>query len=1427
MTFVLYDCNSQNVHKNRYGYWKDGTYTIVTEKPKDSTACDTLTGGIITGGKCSDGGGVFVNTGSSFIMYGGTIVGNTATNWGGGVYNTGTFTMYGGTITGNTAKSGGGVYNNNTGTFTMYGGTITGNTATQTCGGVYAVGTVNVGGTAKITGNTQGSEGSKTDGNLYLTSRQTITIDGELKTDASIGVTMASGTGTFTSGGGASYKSYFTSDSGDYCVTQDSSSSELQLTAYNFDTTTGVSATGYHKHSVGDTETVFEPIGWLDNNMEAGSYVLTNDVELESTWEVNADITLDLNGHDITLKTGESGSVIQVNNGVTFTLYDCNSQNQHGERHGYWQDNSGQNPENNSYEKFSTYIIKAAYDDNDFHSDAVDVITGGIITGGNATWNGGGVFVLDGTFTMYGGTIAGNQATVNGSSGGGVGIACVDTTVTFTMNGGMIVGNKAAGNGGGVDMNGDKCIFNMTGGTIQNNVAAYSGGGVSGEGTIKLSGNPIIRGNTQGSSTTSNVYLFSDKTISIVGKLEPDAVIGVTMANGTGTGTFTSGWSRYHNVNAFSVYTTNFFPDDGNYAVNKTSDGDLALHKHILGYESINNNTTIKESCSLCDHTATATVSATNGTYSNGAAIETGSVQTSDGWLGGQVTVTYDNNNNASTTGNPAVAKITVGNVTASVNFTIGNASQAAPATSVVSIDYTNETISFDDAYEVNTASDFGSTTAVISGSKVTPGNTYYVRLAAKDNYNASGWTEFTVASRPAKPAGLTATAETSKKQGDGKISGVDSTMEYKQGDSGWTAISGTELTNLAAGTYYVRYKVVTTAGEEAFVSEATQVEVAVGNTLTVRFDSNGGSEAREITDLSYNQAAGTLPTTSRTGYTFAGWYNGSTELTEATQITENVTYTAKWTLNDSTIVGTGYSGTYDEKAHSISVTASHVLTSGLTYSYQWQKLTDETWTDISGATESSYDLTYAAESGSYRCVVTASDGTLTSVTNSEQITVDIKAQETELPENSGAVIKDSEQAKITIDGVSEVPETLVNAGLRTVEEIQEKLEQVLQEQTQTNVTGSESSENQAIYEVALMVSKDSGKTWSLATKENFPADGKLTVVLPYPEGTDSSYVFTAVHMFTTDYFGNTPGDTEVLTTTNTQEGVQVTVTGLSPIALAWTEAPEYPTVAAAYGIGVLDTTNGTVRASVKRAAAGTTVTLTVSPDAGYGLETLTVTTSQGKQVALTEAGAGTYTFRMPASAVTISGTFAQVAAETPEEAPGFQDVDENAYYAEAVAWAVANGITNGTSDTSFEPDGSCTRAQVVTFLWRYAGKPEPTTTESPFTDVEEGSYYYKAVLWAYENGITKGTSDTTFSPDDTCTRAQVVTFLWRYEQEPEAVQAETFTDVAADAYYAKAVAWAVANGITKGTGDGRFSPDETCVRSQVVTFLYRDSMEG
>ncbi|MFR8873626.1 MAG: S-layer homology domain-containing protein [Oscillospiraceae bacterium] len=168
-----------------------------------------------------------------------------------------------------------------------------------------------------------------------------------------------------------------------------------------------------------------------------------------------------------------------------------------------------------------------------------------------------------------------------------------------------------------------------------------------------------------------------------------------------------------------------------------------------------------------------------------------------------------------------------------------------------------------------------------------------------------------------------------------------------------------------------------------------------------------------------------------------------------------------------------------------------------------------------------------------------------------------------------------------------------------------------------------------------------------------------------------------------------------------------------------------------------------------------------------------------------------------------------------------FVDVSPDAYYADAVAWAVGNGITNGTSATTFGPDVSCTRAQMVTFLWRAAGSPEPTTANNPFTDVQAGSYYYDAVLWAVEQGITSGTSATTFAPDATVTRAQTVTFLYRAAGSP-AVSGGSFADISADAYYADAVAWAVSEGVTVGTSDTTFSPNMNCTRAQIVTFMYR-----
>ncbi len=191
---------------------------------------------------------------------------------------------------------------------------------------------------------------------------------------------------------------------------------------------------------------------------------------------------------------------------------------------------------------------------------------------------------------------------------------------------------------------------------------------------------------------------------------------------------------------------------------------------------------------------------------------------------------------------------------------------------------------------------------------------------------------------------------------------------------------------------------------------------------------------------------------------------------------------------------------------------------------------------------------------------------------------------------------------------------------------------------------------------------------------------------------------------------------------------------------------------------------------------------------------------------------------------ITAATTFVAQYKKLEEEKPAvsFTDVQTGTYYADPVQWAVNKGITTGTSATTFSPDATCTRAQAVTFLWRAAGSPAPKNSTMAFTDVANGSYYYNAVLWAVENGITNGTSATTFSPDNFCTRAQIVTFLWRSQKAP-AVNAENpFSDVAASQYYTDAVLWAVGNGITNGTSATTFSPDANCTRAQIVTFLYR-----
>ena len=251
-----------------------------------------------------------------------------------------------------------------------------------------------------------------------------------------------------------------------------------------------------------------------------------------------------------------------------------------------------------------------------------------------------------------------------------------------------------------------------------------------------------------------------------------------------------------------------------------------------------------------------------------------------------------------------------------------------------------------------------------------------------------------------------------------------------------------------------------------------------------------------------------------------------------------------------------------------------------------------------------------------------------------------------------------------------------------------------------------------------------------------------------------------------------------------------------------------YYTIKATAGTGGSISPSGNV--SVRE---GRDQTFTITPDKGYAVANVKI---DGKSIGAVKS----YTFESVRRTHTIEVIFMK--ANGNPQTGVFVDVATGSYYEDAVDWAVENGITTGVSANRFDPNGVCTRAQAVTFLWRAAGSPAPRSRTMPFTDVPAGSYYYDAVLWAVENGITKGTSETRFSPDDTCTRAQIVAFLWRSEKSPAAGTANPFADVKSTAYYAGAVLWAVREDITKGTTNTTFSPDADCTRAQIVTFLWR-----
>ena len=380
-----------------------------------------------------------------------------------------------------------------------------------------------------------------------------------------------------------------------------------------------------------------------------------------------------------------------------------------------------------------------------------------------------------------------------------------------------------------------------------------------------------------------------------------------------------------------------------------------------------------------------------------------------------------------------------------------------------------------------------------------------------------------------------------------------------------------------------------------------------------------------------------------------------------------------------------------------------------------------------------------------------------------------------------------------------------------TIKNASVKAEIPVNEETTADITASKADE--ATYSVTY-------------TAENGTVTGSIESGASVTAGTQLTLTATADSGYSFDHWtvnGTDAGKDAQLTVTITDDTQIVAVFTKNGSSSGGSSSGS--SSSRTYSVTVEDSQNGTVTASPKRAEKGDTVSVTASANSGYAVSGVTVKTAGGDTVKVADNGNGKYTFTMPAANVTVTAAFSKT-----QTTVSFADVSSDSYCADAVKWAVENGVTNGTTATTFSPNAACTRGQIVTFLWRAAGSPAPKTTVNPFTDVAADAYYAKAVLWAVENGITNGTTAATFSPDAPCTRAQAVTFLFRgaIANGLEAVTLQElisgFSDAASlPGYAVSAMNWALANGIVQGNG-GALMPNNTCTRGQIVTFLYRAS---
>ena len=787
-------------------------------------------------------------------------------------------------------------------------------------------------------------------------------------------------------------------------------------------------------------------------------------------------------------------------------------------------------------------------------------------------------------------------------------------------------------------------------------------------------------------------------------------------------------------------------------------------------------------------------------------------------------------------------------------------------------------TYTYNGSEHTATVSGYDPATMDISGNTATDAGDYTVRVTSKTGKWADGSTDAVTAAwsigkaTQEAPAGLNGVAPSDEGGSDGKITGVTDKMEYRmEAEGSYTPCSGAEIENLSAGHYFVRYA----EDNNHFASSDAAVTVGEGASLadwTITFNAGGGSGNMDSVTVKTgtNYILPECGFTAPTDQEFKAWEISGTEykVGDTYIVSGDTEIKALW--ENSVITPTTYTVTVGNDGNGTGTASPSTAAAGTMISltatpnegYRFKE-----WQVISGGVAIKDDKFLMPNDNvevkaifeedappvpTEFTITVKTDGNGTASTSHAKAVVGTEIRLTATPKE-GYHFKEWQviSGNVTIkDNKFTMPD-----GNVEVKAIFEKdappapTEFTITVKTDGNGTASASHAKAVVgTEIILTATPKTGyhfKEWQVISggvtikdnkflmpsanvevkaifeKDAPPAPTEFIVTFDGNGGTSSVSRMTTTDQKLTSlpsasrsgsysfdgWYTKKNGGTEI--TTDTEFPADTTVYA------HWTytggggsSGYSYYTIKATAGTGGSISPSGNV--SVRE---GRDQTFTITPDKGYAVANVKI---DGKSIGAVKS----YTFENVSRTHTIEVIFMK--ANGNPQTGVFVDVATGSYYEDAVDWAVENGITQGTDDTHFSPDGICTRAQAVTFLWRAAGSPKPETRTMPFTDVPVGSYYYDAVLWAVENGITKGTSDTTFSPNMTCTRAQIVAFLWRSEKSPAAGTANPFADVKSTAYYAGAVLWAVKENITKGTTSTTFSPNADCTRAQIVTFLWR-----